>query len=69
LNRSIDRERLIERYFHLAENQATIRQEVLGGLITFPTMAYIVVVSRAINALLWILTVLFVLRYVYVATA
>jgi len=39
---------LIERYFRLTENQSTIRQELLGGLTTFLTMAYIVVVNPQI---------------------
>jgi AGZA family xanthine/uracil permease-like MFS transporter len=39
---------LIERYFRLSENQTTIRQELLGGLTTFLTMAYIVVVNPQI---------------------
>ena len=39
---------LIERYFHLKENQTTIRAEFLGGLTTFITMAYIVVVNPQI---------------------
>jgi len=42
------RERLIERCFHLAQNQTSVRQEVLGGLTTFVTMAYIVVVNPQI---------------------
>jgi adenine/guanine/hypoxanthine permease len=36
---------LLDRYFHLTENQTTIRREFLGGLTTFLTMAYIVVVN------------------------
>jgi AGZA family xanthine/uracil permease-like MFS transporter len=40
--------RLIERYFHLRENQTTVRAEFLGGLTTFVTMAYIVVVNPQI---------------------
>ena len=36
---------MLERYFHLRENQTTIRREFLGGLTTFLTMAYIVVVN------------------------
>jgi AGZA family xanthine/uracil permease-like MFS transporter len=36
---------LIERYFRLKENQTTVRAEFLGGLTTFITMAYIVVVN------------------------
>jgi AGZA family xanthine/uracil permease-like MFS transporter len=39
---------LLERYFRLPENQTTIRQEMLGGLTTFLTMAYIVVVNPQI---------------------
>jgi AGZA family xanthine/uracil permease-like MFS transporter len=39
---------LLERYFHLKENHTTIRAEFLGGLTTFITMAYIVVVNPQI---------------------
>jgi len=39
---------LIERYFRLKENQTTVRAELLGGLTTFITMAYIVVVNPQI---------------------
>jgi AGZA family xanthine/uracil permease-like MFS transporter len=39
---------LIERYFRLNENHTTIRAEFLGGLTTFITMAYIVVVNPQI---------------------
>src|ERR1700757_1438660 len=39
---------LIERYFRLAENHTTVRRELLGGLTTFITMAYIVVVNPQI---------------------
>lgn len=39
---------MIERFFKLAENQTTIRREVLGGLTTFVTMSYIVVVNPRI---------------------
>ena len=41
---------MINRYFHLQENQTTVRQELLGGLTTFITMAYIVVVNPQILA-------------------
>jgi AGZA family xanthine/uracil permease-like MFS transporter len=40
----------LDRYFGLAENQTTVRQEMLGGLTTFVTMAYIVVVNPQILA-------------------
>jgi AGZA family xanthine/uracil permease-like MFS transporter len=39
---------LIDRYFKLTENQTTVKQEMLGGLTTFVTMAYIVVVNPQI---------------------
>ncbi|HVN17463.1 MAG TPA: NCS2 family permease [Dongiaceae bacterium] len=39
---------MLERYFRLKENQTTIRAEFLGGLTTFITMAYIVVVNPQI---------------------
>jgi len=39
---------LIDRYFKLAENQTSVKQELLGGLTTFVTMAYIVVVNPQI---------------------
>ena len=41
---------MIEPYFRLKENQTTVRQELLGGLTTFMTMAYIVVVNPQILA-------------------
>lgn len=41
---------MIDRYFQLTENQTTVRQEFLGGLTTFVTMAYIVVVNPQILA-------------------
>jgi adenine/guanine/hypoxanthine permease len=39
---------LLERLFHLEENQTTVRRELLGGLTTFMTMAYVVVVNPRI---------------------
>lgn len=42
---------MLERYFRLAENQTTVRREFLGGLTTFITMAYIVVVNPRMLAL------------------
>jgi AGZA family xanthine/uracil permease-like MFS transporter len=39
---------LLARYFRFAENQTNLRQEVLGGLTTFLTMSYIVVVNPQI---------------------
>jgi adenine/guanine/hypoxanthine permease len=42
------RKGLLERYFKLAENHTTVRQEMVGGLTTFMTMAYIIVVNPQI---------------------
>jgi adenine/guanine/hypoxanthine permease len=39
---------VIERIFKLAENQTTVRRELLGGLTTFMTMAYIIAVNPRI---------------------
>lgn len=41
---------MLERYFRLTENHTSVRQEMLGGLTTFLTMAYIVVVNPQILA-------------------
>jgi hypothetical protein len=41
---------LIDRYFHLTENRTSVKQELLGGITTFITMAYIVVVNPQILA-------------------
>jgi AGZA family xanthine/uracil permease-like MFS transporter len=39
---------LLERVFHLKENQTTVRRELVAGLTTFMTMAYVVVVNPRI---------------------
>ena len=39
---------LLDRYFQLTELGTTVRTEVLAGLVTFVTMAYIIVVNPAI---------------------
>ncbi len=39
---------MIARYFRLTENNTTVRREMLGGLTTFLTMAYIVAVNPQI---------------------
>ena len=39
---------LLERVFHLTENQTTVQRELLGGLTTFMAMAYVVVVNPRI---------------------
>src|SRR5215471_1839775 len=38
----------LERYFRLSENHSTLRQELVAGLTTFMTMAYIIVVNPQI---------------------
>ncbi len=40
--------RLLQRIFHLEENDTSIRRELLAGLTTFTTMAYVVVVNPRI---------------------
>jgi AGZA family xanthine/uracil permease-like MFS transporter len=39
---------LLERIFHLQENKTTVRRELLAGMTTFMTMAYVVVVNPRI---------------------
>ena len=39
---------MLERIFHLKENQTTVRRELLAGLTTFMTMAYVVIVNPQI---------------------
>ena len=41
---------MLERVFHLTENKTTVRRELLAGLTTFMTMAYVVVVNPRILA-------------------
>jgi len=41
---------LIDRFFKLTENQTSVKQEMLGGLTTFVTMAYVIVVNPRILA-------------------
>ena len=41
---------MLQRLFHLDENQTTVRRELLAGLTTFMTMAYVVVVNPRILA-------------------
>ncbi len=41
---------MLQRLFHLDENHTTVRRELLGGLTTFMTMAYVVVVNPRILA-------------------
>src|SRR5882757_1007077 len=39
---------MLERCFHLSENRTSVRTEVLAGVTTFLTMAYIIVVQPAV---------------------
>ena len=39
---------MLDRYFKLAENHTSVKQEMLGGLTTFVTMAYVIVVNPQI---------------------
>ena len=38
----------LERFFKLKENKTTVKTELYAGLVTFMTMAYIIVVNPAI---------------------
>ena len=42
------RTNLLDRLFHLSENNTTVQRELLGGLTTFMAMAYVVVVNPRI---------------------
>src|SRR6266478_4265401 len=46
--RSVGMQALLERLFHLRQRNTTVRTDVLGGVTTFATMAYIIVVNPAI---------------------
>ena len=41
---------MLERWFHLKENETTVRRELFAGLTTFMAMAYVVVVNPRILA-------------------
>lgn len=41
---------MIDRYFKLSENRTSVKQEMLGGITTFVTMAYIIIVNPQILA-------------------
>src|SRR6188508_482726 len=46
--KEIDARGAVDRFFRLREHGTTVRTEVLGGITTFATMAYIIVVNPAI---------------------
>lgn len=39
------RREMLEKFFKLKENKTTVRNEVIGGVTTFMTMAYILAVN------------------------
>ncbi len=39
---------MLERFFHIRERGSTVRRELLGGVVTFMTMSYIIFVNPAI---------------------
>ena len=39
---------MLDRFFRLSENNTTVRTELLAGLTTFLTMAYIIVVQPVV---------------------
>ena len=69
----------MDRIFKLKENQTTVKTEVLAGVTTFMTMAYIIFVQPQVLGaagmdmgavmiaicLVYLLAVLFILRYVF----
>ncbi|HTU43022.1 MAG TPA: NCS2 family permease [Candidatus Aquilonibacter sp.] len=44
----VPRKSFVDRYFKLTENHSSVKQEMLGGLTTFVTMAYIIIVNPQI---------------------
>ncbi|MGY8996339.1 MAG: NCS2 family permease, partial [Alphaproteobacteria bacterium] len=39
---------MLDKFFKLEENGTTVRREIIGGVTTFLTMAYIIFVNPAI---------------------
>jgi len=39
----------IEKYFHLQQNKTTVQREVVAGMTTFLTMAYIIFVNPMVS--------------------
>jgi AGZA family xanthine/uracil permease-like MFS transporter len=39
---------MVEKFFHIKERGSTVRREILGGVVTFMTMSYIIFVNPAI---------------------
>jgi len=39
---------MLEKLFHIKENRSSVRREVMGGVVTFMTMSYIIFVNPAI---------------------
>ena len=44
---------MFEKVFHLKENNTTVRTEVIAGITTFMTMAYILAVNPNMLAAAW----------------
>lgn len=64
---------MLEKIFKLSQHNTDVKTEVLAGVTTFMTMAYILAVNSSILAdagmdptavLLYILPVLFILKYI-----
>ncbi len=58
---------MLERLFKLSKNQTTVKTEVMAGITTFMTMAYILAVNPSIlaDAGMDSSAVLFVLKYIF----
>lgn len=55
--------RIVERLFKLKEHGTDVRTELLVGVTTFLTMAYIS--AKELPVIAWIIAAIFVFRYVY----
>ena len=48
MNQTAQQEGFCERHFRLKENNTNVRTEVIAGITTFMTMAYILFVNQAL---------------------
>ena len=63
----------MDKIFHLKENGTTVRTEVIAGITTFMTMAYIIALNpllkvftgkfREVSILTYILSVIFLIKF------
>lgn len=63
----------MDKFFHLKENGTTVRTEVIAGITSFMTMAYIIALNpllkvftgkfREVSILTYILSVIFLIKF------